>query len=302
MIVMDSMEEKRDFYAAFPDSEKIWINRKENMTMKYEFTDACLIGVEQIDEEHRELFHLIGEAHNLLESEMIQDKYDHIREIIEKLKQYSEEHFRHEEDYMIQIQHPELEHQKQQHVFFEQRINELDIIGMSEAQEETLDELLTFLLRWLYRHIIGSDTLIGKLKPKEVFYEGIFTEEFMTGIFLIDEEHRELFRIVDDVMALMRDDYALDKYDQILQLLAELKDYAMHHFQDEEEYMESVHYDGLEAQKEAHRMFMEYLEEVDLEDVDNNQQGSLENLMDFLVRWLTEHILRMDKRIPAEEN
>lgn len=275
---------------------------KKGNVMKYEFTDACLIGVEQLDNEHRELFHLIGEAHELLENDIMRDKYDLIRDIIEKLKQYAEEHFRHEEDYMIQIQHPELEHQKKQHLYFEQRINELDITGMSEEQEETLNEILTFLLRWLYRHIIGSDSLIGKLKPKEVFYEGIFTEEFMTGIFLIDEEHKELFRIVDDVMVLMRDDYALDKYDQILQLLLELKDYAMHHFQDEEEYMESIHYKGLEEQRKAHRVFMEYLEEVDPEDVDNNQQGSLENLLEFLVRWLTEHILRMDKRIPAEED
>ena len=33
-----------------------------------QFTNACLIGVEEIDNEHRELFRLIEEAHNLLEN------------------------------------------------------------------------------------------------------------------------------------------------------------------------------------------------------------------------------------------
>lgn len=271
------------------------------MSMKYQFTDACIIGVEEIDNEHRELFRLIGEAHELIENEMIVDKYDHIEAIIEQLKRYASTHFAHEEAYMESIAHPELEHQKRQHVFFSEKIDELDIKGIGENQEEALSEILTFLLKWLYRHIIGCDSMIGKLEPKEeileVKYEGVFTEDFMTGITLIDEEHKELFRIIDEVRELIENAFIPDKYDEIVRLLTELKDYAEHHFQDEEEYMESIHYAGLEAQKKAHAVYIEHLAEIDLEDMDANQQESLYELLDFLTEWLLNHILKMDKKI-----
>lgn len=270
--------------------------------MKYQFTEACLVGVEEIDNEHKELFRLIEEAHNLIENELIEDKYDHIQSIIAQLKNYAATHFEHEETYMENIRHPELEHQKRQHAFFTHRMHELDITGMSEDQEKTLDEILIFLLKWLYRHIISCDSMIGKLEPKEegdleVTYQGFFSDDFKTGIFLIDEEHKELFRIIDEVSILIEDEFMVDKYDKIVALLEELKDYALHHFQDEEEYMESIHYEGLEAQKKAHKVYMEHLKEIDLEDMDANQQESLNELMEFLTGWLINHILRMDKKI-----
>lgn len=271
--------------------------------MRYQFTDACLIGVEEIDNEHRELFRLIEKVHNLLENELIEDKYDHIQLLIAELKNYAATHFRHEEAYMESISHPELEHQKRQHMLFSQKMSELDIIGMSENQEKTLDEMLIFLLKWLYRHIIGCDSMIGKLAPKEeeegseIKYEGFFSDDFKTGIPFIDEEHKELFRIIGDVSTLIEDEFIPDKYDEIVRLLTELKDYAVHHFQDEEEYMESIHYQGIEAQKRAHRVYIDHLVEIDLEDMDANQQESLYELMEFLTGWLIKHILKMDKKI-----
>lgn len=272
--------------------------------MRYQFTNACLIGVEEIDNEHRELFRLIEEAHNLLENELIEDKYDHIQSIIAQLNHYAATHFKHEEEYMEKIRHPELEYQKRQHAFFTHRMDELNITGMSENQEKTLDELLVFLLKWLYRHIIACDSMIGKLEPKEennlkVKYTGVFTDEFKTGISLVDEEHKELFRIIDEVGNLIKDEFIPDKYDEIVRLLRELKDYAIYHFKDEEDYMERIHYQGLPAQKKAHIVYIDHLAEIDLEDIDANQQESLNELLEFLTQWLLNHILKMDKKIPV---
>ena len=88
-----------------------------------------------------------------------------------------------------------------------------------------------------------------------------------------------------------------DKYDEIVAILGKLTDYTREHFQDEEEYMESISYPGLEAQKMAHRAFVSKLEEIDLEQVDQNQQKYLEELMEFLFGWLSNHILKSDKLI-----
>ena len=61
--------------------------------------------------------------------------------------------------------------------------------------------------------------------------------------------------------------------------------------------MESIHYDGLEAQKRAHDAFVTRLEEMDLEHIDENQQETLEELLEFLTQWLVNHILNSDKKI-----
>jgi hemerythrin len=154
------------------------------------------------------------------------------------------------------------------------------------------------LLKWLYQHIIGQDSMIGKLEPeKKMEYKGGFPDEFKTGIMMIDAEHKELFRIFDEMKALLEDQYVRDKYDQTVQLLEQLKDYAEKHFHDEEVYMENLHYKGLEAQKKAHRSYIEYIDDLNLEHIDDNQQEGLGNILDFLAGWLVNHILKMDKKI-----
>ena len=92
----------------------------------YYFTDDCLLGVEMIDSEHRELFRIINETQELLENEILDDKYNRIQEMMERLKEYAEQHFRHEEEYMESIHHPELELQRQQHIVFCEKIDEAD--------------------------------------------------------------------------------------------------------------------------------------------------------------------------------
>lgn len=267
----------------------------------YYFTDDCLIGVEEIDSEHRELFRIINETQELLDNQILNDKYDRILETVERLEEYAETHFEHEEAYMESIRHPELNLQKKQHLFFRDKINGItNSFSSDNAQQEVLNDLMRYLVTWLYRHIIGCDLMIGKLRPSEERCAPVFTDQYLTGIPLVDKEHRELFRIIDDVYRIMTDELAFDKYDGIVHLLEELRDYTKFHFKDEELYMESIHYEGLEAQKRAHRAFVSRLEEMDLDTIDENQQETLEDLMEFLTEWLVNHILHTDKKIKAE--
>ena len=265
----------------------------------YHFTDDCLIGVEEIDNEHRELFRIINETQELLDNQILDDKYDRIREMVERLGKYAEGHFRHEEEYMESIKHPELELQKRQHLFFCDKINGITTsFASEEEQQAVLEDLLKYLVTWLYRHIISSDLMIGKLKPAGENNEvPLFTEEYITDIPLIDKEHKELFRIIGDVHRVITDEFIPDKYDEIVRLLEELKEYTKFHFQDEELYMESINYSGLEAQKRAHDAFVTRLEEMDLEHIDEHQQEALEEIMEFLTEWLVNHILNSDKKI-----
>lgn len=266
----------------------------------YRFTEDCLIGVEEIDKDHQELFRIINEVGELIANDIREDKYDAIRKLLRELQDYSEYHFRHEEEYMQKIAHPELELQKKQHAEFTAKMNELDAIADFRQQHELLDELMQYLVTWLFRHIIGSDMMIGKMPPLQEWEEKAeytYNEQYSTGITFIDDEHKELFRIIGEVHRVIVHDYVHDKYDEIVRLLEELKNYTKFHFGDEEEYMAAIHYEGLEAQKKAHDAFVSRLEEMDLEYVDDNQQKTLEELLEFLVGWLVNHILHMDKKI-----
>ena len=267
----------------------------------YKFTDDCLIGIEEIDNEHRRLFHMINEAIDLSKENM--DVSAITKNLLPGLKDYAATHFAHEEAYMERIHDPELPIQKKEHEDFTKTVNSLSLDTSSpEATKKSFDELLTYLVRWLYRHILSSDIMIGKMSSISANEEDpfAFTEKYHTGIDLVDNEHRRLFEIIHDTNDLIHAELLHDKYDEIMRLLAELKDYTEIHFHDEEALMERIQYPELDAQKRAHTAFVERLVEIDLtelDDMDDNQQEYLIDLIQFLAGWLINHILGSDKKI-----
>lgn len=267
----------------------------------YKFTDDCLIGIEEIDNEHRRLFHMINEAIDLSKENM--DVSAITKNLLPGLKDYAATHFAHEEAYMERIHDPELPIQKKEHEDFTKTVNSFSLDTSSpEATKKSFDELLTYLVRWLYRHILSSDIMIGKMSSISVNEEDpfAFTEKYHTGIDLVDNEHRRLFEIIHDTNDLIHAELLHDKYDEIMHLLAELKDYTEIHFHDEEALMERIQYPELDAQKRAHTAFVERLVEIDLtelDDMDDNQQEYLIDLIQFLAGWLINHILGSDKKI-----
>ncbi len=262
----------------------------------YEFTDDCLIHIDEIDNEHRQLFSLLNESIAMVAE--TDDVTAISNNLVTKLKDYALNHFAHEEAYMESIHDPELRLQKREHAAFAEKINSFALDTTSkEAARESLNELLRYLVRWLYRHILSSDMMIGKTEPNDPF---AFTDRFKTGIELVDDEHRTLFEIIKETNDLICAEHLHDKYDKIMELLAKLKDYTEFHFHDEEMLMERIGYPGLEAQKHAHAAFVERLVDIDLntlDEIDNDQQSYLLDLINFLISWLTNHILVSDKKI-----
>lgn len=274
--------------------------------MVFEFTQDCITGIDTIDEEHRNLFALLSKAYNLASTEYHSDYYQELKNMLEELDEYAETHFTHEEEYMTQIRDPELIRQRAQHTFFRDKIREYEFVNIDheEEQQRVLTELVRFLAKWLYRHILSSDILIGKLPPLEEWMVREnpceFTDDYLTGIALVDAEHKELFRIVDKANQLVKSFDELSGYDSIIEILNELKEYTREHFSDEEEYMESIKYEGLSAQKRAHEAFIDKLENIDLAQIDANPQEYLQELLEFLLGWLINHILYTDKKIPVK--
>ena len=269
----------------------------------YEFTEDCMIHVEEIDNEHRRLFQMINEAVALVDS--TDDVQVIASNLIKNLKDYAATHFAHEEAYMERMNDPELELQKKAHAAFTAKINAFEPdTSTPEALRASLKGLLEYLVRWLYRHILSSDMMIGKISPTSEQTEDqfAFTDKYRTGIELVDDEHKRLFEIIKDTNDVIHTELLHDKYDEIMRLLAELREYTEVHFSDEEAMMERIHYPDIDAQKRAHSAFVGRLVEIDLSELDamdDNQEEYLQDLIQFLLSWLSNHILGMDKKIGA---
>ncbi len=273
----------------------------------FQFTEDCMIGVAEIDDQHSRLFDLMNHGMDLARNDYVGDRYAAIKDMLDELDDYAEQHFAHEENYMEQIRDPELILQRNQHMIFRDKIRAWSFTDIDDLdqQRQLLAELMEYLARWLYHHIISSDAMIGKLPPLEEWMlkenPCEFLDEYRTGIPFVDEEHEELFRITDRANKCLHNDFSFGNgYDEMLDILGELKDYTQRHFKDEESYMERIQYDGLPAQKRAHASFIERLENIDLDAVDGDPKVYLESLIEFLLGWLINHILYTDKKIPLE--
>ena len=122
-------------------------------------------------------------------------------------------------------------------------------------------------------------------------------EEYEVGVAEIDEQHQKLIDIANRVYELMRNELALDKYDQIVEILQELKEYTVYHFHFEEGLMQKAKYKKRFSHKILHQNFLAQVEAVDLSAVDENQEAYLIQIMDFIANWLIDHIVGEDKKV-----
>lgn len=125
-------------------------------------------------------------------------------------------------------------------------------------------------------------------------------DDFKIGIYEIDNQHRRLFEIAEDTYNLLKNEFILDKYDKIIELISELKDYAKYHFKSEEDYMEKIGYKRLLSHKVEHKDFIEKIDSIDVFKIDQNQEAYVMELLDFIVNWISNHILEKDKKIISE--
>lgn len=262
----------------------------------FEYTDDYKLGISTIDEEHEKLVAMLNDAMEKIQNPEL-DLPAFATQLKANLQEYANTHFAHEESYMQSIQDPELPKQKKEHAAFMKKVNDFSVDETVSVQ--SLEEMMQYWVRWLFHHILHSDMMIGKMEAGEtdVF---AFSDKYRTGITLIDEEHQMLFDIIRQANDLIQTKVLHDKYDKIIEILTELREYTEKHFSDEEEYMEKIGYPKLPQQKAAHSAFVDELVNIDLGEldyIDDNQQEYLEDLITYLLDWLTNHILMSDKLI-----
>lgn len=136
--------------------------------------------------------------------------------------------------------------------------------------------------------------------PKGAIFMILWKAEYGTGVQSIDEQHQKLFEIANRIYELLKNDLITDKYNSIVEIINELKDYTHYHFQAEEEYMQNIGYPKFLSQKVAHNDFLEKMDEIDLTKIDNGQNQYLIGILNFVSDWLVQHIIKEDKLITAK--
>ena len=126
-------------------------------------------------------------------------------------------------------------------------------------------------------------------------------DEYLTGIASIDAEHRRLFEHAEEAYQLNINEFIPDKYDQLSDILDELKCYALTHFENEEKYMKEHNYKGILSQLAAHNEFREKINELTLDRNDENTEETVKEVLAFITDWLVNHIYYSDKKIGETE-
>lgn len=120
-------------------------------------------------------------------------------------------------------------------------------------------------------------------------------DEWRTGDGMVDDQHRGLFEIVND----LHDAVASGEgQDAVVATVTALVSYVIKHFRAEEALMKKNGYPEFLAHCTLHEDLTREVREL-LTKIRAGEEVPVEALSQFLSKWLTEHIDRHDKRMVA---
>jgi len=120
----------------------------------------------------------------------------------------------------------------------------------------------------------------------------LWTEDLETKIFTIDNQHKEIFRIINELL----DACKIGKGSEVVnKVVFFLDDYVKNHFNTEEEYMRMYNYPDYILHKHQHELFIKNF--VKLKEQFLKEGPTLSFTMaisNTVVNWLTNHIRKVD--------
>ena len=123
-----------------------------------------------------------------------------------------------------------------------------------------------------------------------------WSKNFNTGISEIDEQHKVLVGLINQLATHLGNESDLDLLDETFDKLA---DYAVYHFQSEERVWEQYFPtdSSLKGHKETHANFITLILEIKEEESSKPINEVIEDVLSFLTHWLAHHILDSDMRM-----
>lgn len=133
---------------------------KKPRIQKFIWNDKLIIGVNEMDNEHKVLVEKINSLVEELEAQYTRKDTPKLMSSFSDLANYTIKHFKDEEAFMQSIAYPQLASHKKIH---EKLLNQVGAYG-EKIQKGNLNdkELISFLRNWLISHIMGVDTQYAK--------------------------------------------------------------------------------------------------------------------------------------------
>ena len=120
----------------------------------------------------------------------------------------------------------------------------------------------------------------------------VWNDTYSVGIPSIDEQHKKILDMINELSLSL-----INKEDESRQVLVILKlaSYTISHFRHEENIFDKYNYEETDEHKESHKKLIERVDDFQTR-LTENKEDIGEELLGFLITWLLNHILLMDKR------
>jgi hemerythrin-like metal-binding protein len=132
---------------------------QEEFMALIEWKKEYAVGITKIDSQHKKIIKIVNRA---IGQQFSKQNENEIEEILDNLRDYMKEHFKTEEEYMLQHQYSGYEEQRNEHNQFIDRL--------CEAQKEyyktgrvTSINIFNFIWDWFSQHILILDKQLSKI-------------------------------------------------------------------------------------------------------------------------------------------
>jgi len=120
----------------------------------------------------------------------------------------------------------------------------------------------------------------------------LWKTSYEMGIPVLDEQHKTLFSIYLELDKLQHAQPSPSK-DSIWQMVQQLQDYTQFHFREEEALLQKASYPDFDDQHNEHELFSRLIIQFKIE-FDYDNPLIIENILQFVKKWLISHILKKD--------
>lgn len=119
----------------------------------FKWKDHFNIGIDELDRQHRTFLELLNEYSK---SVSCGERHCIDTAMIEKLRHYASTHFHREEEMLRFASYPDMEHQEEEHKYFESKIMELEAEHKA-GKQRSAQVVFEFIRDWFLNHILQED-------------------------------------------------------------------------------------------------------------------------------------------------
>lgn len=129
----------------------------------------------------------------------------------------------------------------------------------------------------------------------ELEYEIPWSDEYLLGDEKVDNQHKRIFRMVNDLLKACDEGFDVVLLQETLDFLV---NYAVQHFNDEEELQRRCNFPELESHRQEHEDFKKTVLDYAEEFKKGGSSADLSNVLNqVVVTWLIKHVSYEDQKI-----